>query len=270
MPELPEVETVRAALEPVLSGRRIARVVHHRDALRYPLPPADRIRGRTVRRVRRRGKYLMLDLGDAWLLWHLGMSGCLRFLPEGAPRLAHEHLRWALEGGPDLVYTDPRRFGYLGLAEAADPEAHPWLARLGPEPLGPDFDAFWLERAFRGRRAPVKACLMDNRVVVGVGNIYACEALYEAGIHPARPAGRISRARIERLVACVRSVLMRAIAAGGSTIRDFSSVDGRPGYFSHAFRVYGRAGAPCPRCGATIRMRRIAGRSSHYCPRCQR
>ncbi len=270
MPELPEVETVRRGIAPALEGRVIARALFHRAGLRHPFPPARDLRGVRVRRLRRRAKYLLFELDGRILVWHLGMSGRFHLLPADAPRLPHEHAALEIEGGASLRYVDPRRFGFAALLEADALATHPWFAHLGPEPLSDAFDGAWLREAFRGRRAPVKTLLMDARIVVGVGNIYASESLHRAGVHPARAAGRISEARLARLAAAVKEVLAEAIEAGGSSIRDFARVDGRPGYFAHAFAVYGRAGEPCPRCGASIRRMTQAGRATFWCTACQR
>ncbi len=270
MPELPEVETVRRGLAPAIEGRRIERAVFHRAGLRHPFPDAGALQGAQVRGLRRRAKYLLFDLGGRVLVWHLGMSGRFHLLPADAPRLPHEHAALAIEGGASLRYVDPRRFGFAALLDADALAAHPWFARLGPEPLSDAFDGDWLRQAFRGRRAAVKTLLMDARIVVGVGNIYASEALHRAGIHPARAASRIGAGRLARLASAVKEVLAEAIEAGGSSIRDFARVDGRPGYFAHAFAVYGREGEPCPRCGARIRRMTQAGRSTFWCAACQR
>ena len=271
MPELPEVEVVRRGLQGPLAGLGLRRVERLRADLRYPLPDMDgALAGRRLAAVRRRAKYLLFDFGETWLAWHLGMTGQFHVLPAAAPAGPHEHVRLLFEGGVSLRYRDARRFGYAGILPARGWTEHPWFAGLGPEPLEPGFSPATLERAFATRRAPVKQALMDARVVVGVGNIYACEALFRARIHPARPACRISRARIGRLHAAVVAVLSEAIEAGGSSISDFLRADGRPGYFAHAFRVYGRAGAPCVDCGRPIRRIVQGGRSTFYCPHCQR
>ncbi len=271
MPELPEVEVVRGGLEPLLVGRRLHSAVCHRDGLRYPLPDLSRLEGRCLTALRRRAKYLLFGFDEDMLLaWHLGMTGQFHVLPEDKPRQPHEHVRLVFDDGQALVYRDARRFGYAGLLAARDLAGHPWFAKLGPEPLEGDFDAAYLVQACRGRKRPIKSVLMDARIVVGVGNIYACESLFRAGIHPARAAGRISSLRLARLVECIRDVLTEAVAAGGSSIRDFVHADGRPGYFAHDFRVYGREGEPCIVCGEPIRRLVQAGRSSFYCRGCQR
>ena len=270
MPELPEVETVRRGIAPHVRDRAVAHMEVREWRLRWPVSrrlPAL-VRGRTIRDVTRRGKYLLLHFGHGHLLWHLGMSGSLRVLSEAPAPGAHDHVDLHLRGGAVLRFRDPRRFGSLHWT-AADPQRHRLLAHLGPEPLGEDFDGDWLYAQSRGRAAAVKNFLMDASVVVGVGNIYASESLFAAGIAPTRPAGRISRRRYQALADAVRDVLSRAIVSGGTTLRDFTEADGTPGYFARKLRVYGRAGRDCPRCGAAIRARRIGQRSSFFCPRCQ-
>ena len=291
MPELPEVETVRRGLEPVLAGRVLARVEQFRADLRWPLPErfAARLEGRRVGTVGRRGKFLLigLDGAETWIM-HLGMSGRVLVGAPGAgaadatpigvfhhavgTRTRHDHLIVATDRGDVLTYNDARRFGAMDLWSTPRLEAHPWLARLGPEPLGNAFSGAVLARALTGRLTSAKAALMDQRVVAGLGNIYVCEALWRAGIHPARLAGRIGRARLDRLAGAIVETLREAIAAGGSSLRDYRRADGELGYFQLGFRVYDRAGAPCPRaaCEGTIRRVVQAGRSSFYCPRCQR
>lgn len=283
MPELPEVETVRRGLAPVMEGRRLARVVQNRPDLRWPLPErfAERLTGRRIGRLGRRSKYLLADLdGGETLIVHLGMSG--RMLVEGtmlgefvheAGRLpAHDHVVFEVEDGPRVVFNDARRFGAMDLWPTERLENHRLLENLGPEPLGNAFSAAHLAARFEGRRTPVKAALLDQRIVAGLGNIYVCEALFRAGIAPDRLAGSLSRERIERLAAMIRETLDEAIAAGGSSLRDFRHADGELGYFQHAFRVYGREGEPCvtPGCSGTVARLVQSGRSSFHCPRCQR
>lgn len=287
MPELPEVETVRRGLLPVMEGMRIARAEIRRDGLRRAFPPrlAGRLEGARIDRLRRRSKYILADLdtGETMLV-HLGMSGRIivslpdirhvpgRFHHDRPPPAPHDHVVLDMENGARVTFNDARRFGALDLIATATVEEHSLLAGLGPEPLGNAFHAAHLAARFRGRRAPVKALLMDQRIVAGLGNIYACEALFRAGVHPARPAGRIGPARLERLAQAVRAVLADAIEAGGSSLRDFRQADGELGYFQHALRVYDRAGRPCttPGCSAIVRRIVQSGRSTHYCPRCQR
>ena len=270
MPELPEVETTRRGLAPHVTGRRIETVRLRRPDLRWPIPPeiATLLPGQRIRSIERRAKYLLLHTAAGSALIHLGMSGALRVLDPRLPAGAHDHYELLLDSGRALRYTDPRRFGCL--LWQAPGTLHPLLAGLGPEPLGPDFDGDHLWRRARGRQAPVKVFLMDQAVVVGVGNIYAAEALFAAGIHPLRAAGRIARERYAALAEAVRTVLGHAIRRGGTTLRDFISPDGLPGYFEQDLNVYGRAGQPCRRCGALIRLLRLGQRSSCYCPHCQR
>ncbi|PIP02639.1 MAG: bifunctional DNA-formamidopyrimidine glycosylase/DNA-(apurinic or apyrimidinic site) lyase [Zetaproteobacteria bacterium CG12_big_fil_rev_8_21_14_0_65_54_13] len=270
MPELPEVEVVRTGLEPCLVGRRIESVTCHRTGLRYPLPDMASLHGCLITAVRRRSKYLLIELSDERVLvWHLGMTGQFHVLHKDVPAGKHEHVRINLDNDTSLRYRDARRFGYAGLLAAGEQATHPWFAALGPEPLGDAFDGACLSSRCRGRKAPIKTVIMDAHVVVGVGNIYAAESLFRAGIHPARAAGAVSAARLERLATCIRAVLGEAICAGGSTISDFVRADGRPGYFAHAFQVYGRTGLPCFVCGGAIKRIQQSGRSSFYCSHCQ-
>lgn len=272
MPELPEVETTRRGIEPHIRGRRVAAVRVRERRLRQPVPPGleGALAGQTVERVERRGKYLLLRTAAGTLLMHLGMSGSLRLLrSKDVPPGPHDHLDIAFDDGSVLRLRDPRRFG-LALWTRGDPLRHALLQGLGPEPLEAGFDGAHLYAASRGRRAAVKALIMDSRIVVGVGNIYASEALHCAGIHPLRAAGRISAERYERLAACIRKVLRAALRRGGTTLRDFSDGDGRPGYFAQSLAAYGREGLPCPACGAAIRCIRQGQRSTYFCPVCQR
>ncbi|MGH8225815.1 MAG: bifunctional DNA-formamidopyrimidine glycosylase/DNA-(apurinic or apyrimidinic site) lyase [Gammaproteobacteria bacterium] len=271
MPELPEVETARRGLAPHLVGRRIAALLVRERRLRQAVPRGleAKLAQAEIIGLDRRAKYLLLHTERGSVLAHLGMSGSLRIVDAELPAGPHEHYDLVLANGRAVRYRDPRRFGLL-LWGGARPERHPLLARLGPEPLGSDFDGTCLYRASHGRRAPVKAFLMDSTVVAGVGNIYASEALYRAGIHPRRAAGRISAVRYALLAEAVRTVLAEAIAAGGTTLRDFVAAEGNPGYFRVRLAVYDREGESCPRCAAPIRRVVIAQRSSYYCPRCQR
>jgi formamidopyrimidine-DNA glycosylase len=271
MPELPEVETTRMGLAPHLEGRRLIGARVRDGRLRRPVPPdlGRRLVGLPVEAVERRAKYLLLRTPGGGVIIHLGMSGSLRVLAADTPPAPHDHLDLLLDDGRCLRLRDPRRFGTV-LWQAGDPLEHPLLAGLGPEPLGPDFSGAYLFQISRHRRATVKALIMDARLVAGVGNIYASEALYRARIHPRRAAGRVSLARYGALAHAVGAVLAEAIAAGGTTLRDFTAEDGRPGYFRQALRVYAREGEPCPGCGAPIRREVIAQRASYYCPRCQR
>jgi len=271
VPELPEVETTRRALEQMIDGTRVAAVQVRERRLRRPLPRglAGRLAGARLGPFRRRAKYLLIGAGESTLIVHLGMSGSLRVAPAGEPPRRHDHVELLLEDGRALRYHDPRRFGLMALT-GADPLAHPLLAALGPEPLEERFDGAWLARRARGRRVAVKAFLMDSRTVAGVGNIYAAEALFAAGIDPRRAAGRIAPARYERLAAALRAVLEAALREGGTTLRDYLRGSGEPGYFRQRLAVYGRAGEPCRRCGAALREQRIAQRATCFCPRCQR
>ena len=273
MPELPEVETCRAAIAPELTGRRIFRFEHGTKNLRFPWPdPAavQQLYGCQIQLVRRRAKYLILSSDHHHLLGHLGMSGQLFFARAETPWLKHEH--WRLHAdGKVLCYRDPRRFGFFQLHVGERAEAHPRLVHLGPEPLcESSFHTEYLASICRGSRRPIKSLIMDGRVVVGVGNIYASEALHRAGIHPFRQAGAIATHRLDRLVDGIRSVLKAAIAAGGTTLKDFQNVEGNPGYFRQELAVYGRAGAVCRRCSGTIRQRTLSNRATYWCARCQR
>jgi len=273
LPELPEVETIRSGLEPLLVGRTITEVRCHRGSLRYPLPDFLPLIGHAVTALRRRAKYLLFDFAkpdpDRTLVWHLGMTGQFHSLPQDAARGLHEHVRIDLDDGQSLRYRDARRFGYVALINAAQLDGHEWFAHLGPEPLSDAFSADYLSSVCRGRKAPIKSVIMDASVVVGVGNIYASESLFRAGIHPGRAAGRVSARRLNELAGHIRAVLEEAIAVGGSSISDFVHADGQPGYFAHNFQVYGRNNEPCYRCRKMIRRSKHAGRSSFYCPGCQ-
>jgi formamidopyrimidine-DNA glycosylase len=271
MPELPEVETTRRGVAPFVEGHRIVRLTVYDPRLRWPVPPTlgARLAGRRIDRLDRRSKYLLFRVGEDTLLLHLGMTGSLRAFTEPPPRRKHDHVDLVLDSGATLRYHDPRRFGAL-LWVPAPAEAHPLLAALGPEPFDPAFDPEYLWQSTRRRSTAIKVALMDNRLVVGVGNIYANESLFRAGIRPTTPAHRISKVRLARLVAEVRATLADAIAKGGSTLRDYVDSRGEPGYFQLDYFVYGRAGAPCKVCGTPIRTIRLSGRATSYCPRCQR
>jgi formamidopyrimidine-DNA glycosylase len=295
VPELPEVETVRRGLEPAMAGRTILRAEVRRPDLRWPLPPglAARLTGARVEALRRRSKYLLADLeGGDTLIVHLGMSGRMLLSRAEAPALAagaerdslaafahghpmpkkHDHVVLDMEGGARITFNDARRFGAMDLWPTAALEAHPRIAALGPEPLGNEFSEAHLGGRLAGRATPVKAVLLDQRAVAGLGNIYVCEALWRAGISPLRLAGSLGAAEVARLVASVRAVLHDAIAAGGSSLRDYRQADGELGYFQHAFAVYGRAGEACarPGCGGIVTRAVQSGRSSFHCPACQR
>ncbi len=271
MPELPEVETTRRGIRSALHGRTVTGLVLRERRLRWTVDArlGTTLAGRRVVGVRRRAKYLLIDLENGTLIAHLGMSGSLRVLPADAPLLAHDHYDLLLDSGRCLRFNDPRRFGCLVWTEG-DPGEHPLLANLGPEPLERSFDADYLASRARGRRVAIKQFLMDQGVVVGVGNIYASEALFRAGISPRRAAGRVSRERLARLVEAIRAVLGEAIREGGTTLRDYVNADGTPGYFRQRLFVYERAGEPCRRCGTPIRQIVQGQRSTYHCPACQR
>ena len=273
MPELPEVEIVRRGLERSLAGRRVTGLALRERRLRWPIDEdlPRWVNGRPLRAVDRRGKYLLLDFEVGRLLIHLGMSGSLRFLAEPPPPGRHDHIDLDFEHGV-LRYHDPRRFGAMiwHPTEAGSVLAHPLLARLGIEPFDPAFNGAWLARGTRGRQVSIKQLLLAGQVVVGVGNIYASESLFRAGIRPTVAAGRLSRARCERLAGAIQETLELAIARGGSTLRNYVGTDGEPGYALVDALVYGREGQPCLRCGTPIRMLRQQQRASFYCPNCQR
>jgi len=286
MPELPEVETVRCGLEPVLTGSRLTRVRQNRPDLRFPFPDRfpERLEDATVERIDRRAKYLLMPLstGETWVS-HLGMTG--RFTLDGtqlgefeekAPIAGkHEHVSLcAVRAGVTtrIGFADARRFGFMGLIPTGAVERHPWFAALGPEPLGNGFSGTHLAEAFAGRKQNIKVSLLDQRTVAGLGNIYVCEALYRASISPLVAAGKVSRPRLETLAAVVRDVLGEAILAGGSTLKDFANADGGQGYFQHRFDVYGREGQPClaAGCAGVVKRTVQGGRSTFWCPRCQK
>ncbi|MDR1076697.1 MAG: bifunctional DNA-formamidopyrimidine glycosylase/DNA-(apurinic or apyrimidinic site) lyase [Xanthomonadaceae bacterium] len=270
MPELPEVETARQGLEPHLLDRRIRQVILRRPDLRWPIPGEIRVRltGQKILQVRRRAKYLLIDTANGSAIVHLGMSGSVRMVPAKTRPGTHDHFDFVLESDLALRFNDPRRFGCL--LWQADGETHELLRDLGPEPLSEQFDGDYLFRLSRGRRAPVKTFLMDQRIVVGVGNIYAAESLFQAGIAPGRAAGRISRERYAALANAVKDILGHAIARGGTTLRDFIQPDGMPGYFEQELQVYGHEGEPCRRCGRPLRHASIGQRASVWCGHCQR
>lgn len=270
MPELPEVETTLRGIEPHLTGRKVNRVVVRDSRLRWPIPSSvSQAEGQRFVKLHRRGKYLLLKMQQGGLIIHLGMSGSLRVLKHPGPPGKHDHVDVEMADGSCLRFNDPRRFGaFLWVDD--DMEAHELLRSLGPEPLSADFTADHLYGLSRNRKVPVKNFIMNGHVVVGVGNIYASESLFMAGIHPRRAAGRVSRQRYEGLVLAIRDVLERAIREGGTTLRDFVNSDGAPGYFARNLLVYDRAGGDCFQCGAPIRQKVIGQRSSYYCPACQR
>ncbi len=270
MPELPEVETTRRGIEPYITGRVIQAAVVRQRALRWPVPRhlSSLLAGQRVIEVVRRGKYLLLRLEGGTVLIHLGMSGHLRVLKKELPAQKHDHVDIVFEHGDVLRFTDPRRFGAV-LWLKGDPFHHPLLLHLGPEPLGDQFCGKYLFERSRGRKVAVKSFIMDGKVVVGVGNIYANEALFLAGIRPARGAGRLSSDQCEQLALEIKWVLGQAIKAGGTTLRDFRSAEGQTGYFQQELMVYGQGGKPCPQCGTRLKETRLDQRSTVYCPRCQ-
>lgn len=287
MPELPEVETVRRGLAPHLVGRRLVRVAARRPDLRFPLPEGfvQRLTGARVIGLTRRGKYILAALDrDETLLIHLGMTGRFTVETGGASEAPgefalaapadpkHAHIVFETDAGGALTYFDARRFGFMDLIDTATLETHPRFASMGPEPLGEAFDAAYLAHAFAGRRQGAKTLLLDQSVVAGLGNIYVCEALHRARLSPVRPAAAIGPRALTALVRSIRSVLEEAIAAGGSTLRDYASVEGGMGYFQHDFQVYGREGQACPtaRCRGVVTRLVQAGRSTFHCPVCQR
>ena len=270
MPELPEVETTRRGVAPHCEGQRVTGMEVRDHRLRWPVPdqlPALLV-GQVFQTVERRAKYLLFRTGAGTLLVHLGMSGSLRLVPQEEPPRRHDHIDIRLKNGLCLRYHDPRRFGCCLWLERG--ELHPLLGKLGPEPLSADFDGEHLYRCSRGRKGPIKNFIMDAKVVVGVGNIYANEALFLAGIRPDRASGRISHARYDDLASHIKQVLTTAISSGGTTLRDFVGGDGKPGYFAQKLFVYGRKGEPCKQCGYILRETRLGQRSSVYCVTCQR
>lgn len=274
MPELPEVEVTRRGIAPTLTGNRVCAAIVRTPALRYPLPEnlEEKLGGRRLAAVNRRGKYLLLDFAHGHLLIHLGMSGSLRLVPANLPAAKHDHFDLVFAIGRKkmaLRLRDPRRFGAI-LWLQDDPLTHPLLAALGVEPLTDDFSATWLKTKLAGLSAAIKPTLMDSHRIVGIGNIYASESLFRAGIDPRTPAGRISLKRLQRLVPVIKATLTAAIEAGGSTLRDFIHSDGSSGYFQQQYFVYGRGGEACHVCGRPVRELRQAQRATFFCTNCQR
>lgn len=283
MPELPEVETVRRGLVPAMEGALIAQADVNRPDLRWPFPErmAERLTGSRVTALRRRSKYILADLStDETLLIHLGMSGRMlisgdplgQFLHDHPAPEKHDHVVFHMDNGARVTFNDPRRFGAMDLLDTATASEHPLLASIGPEPLGNDFHEDYLVEKLSGRKTPIKSALLDQKIVAGLGNIYVCEALFRAKISPKRHVNKISASRIRTLVPIIREVLSDAIAAGGSSLKDFRQADGELGYFQHSFDVYGREGKPCRTTDCNGQITRItqSGRSSFYCPQCQR
>jgi formamidopyrimidine-DNA glycosylase len=269
VPELPEVETTRRGIEPHTIGRRIVALQLYEPRLRWRVPDdlPTKVASQHVLHVKRRAKYLLLELESGTLLLHLGMSGSLRVLPADTPRLTHDHFDLVLDSGSTLRFNDPRRFGSLHYTD--EPNGHPLLAKLAPEPLDPEFNTDYLWRITRRRRVAIKQLLMNSRLVVGVGNIYASEALFRAKVRPRRPARTLTRVEAGRLVRAVKSVLSMAIRVGGTTLRDYVGADGQPGYFKQKLYVYERQTQPCRTCRTPIRQLTQGQRSTYYCPTCQ-
>ena len=278
MPELPEVETIVRGLRPKLEGHRLKLVEQRRPDLRFPLPEnfAARLQGRRVERIQRRAKYMLLHLDDGQvLLCHLGMSGRMVVVERAGngkrlPLDRHDHVIFVTDGGTEIRFNDARRFGIMDLIEGEALGAHPLLRALGPEPLGNDFNGPALAAALKGKRTPIKAALLDQQVVAGLGNLYVCEALFFAGLSPRRLAYTVQGNRAEKLAAAVRQVLARAIEAGGSSLRDYVQTNGELGYFQHEWAVYGHEGEPCRHCGAPVKRLVQSNRSTFYCARCQK
>ncbi|MFL6551621.1 MAG: bifunctional DNA-formamidopyrimidine glycosylase/DNA-(apurinic or apyrimidinic site) lyase [Povalibacter sp.] len=271
MPELPEVETTRRGIEPAVSARLIDQIIVREPRLRWRVPDdlSAVASGQRVQQVRRRAKYLLLDLERGSMILHLGMSGSLRVMAKSVAPLTHDHVDIVLDSGDCLRFNDPRRFGCL-LWTAEDPLKHPLLKSLAPEPLSDDFDADYLASAAKGRSVAIKQLLMNSQVVVGVGNIYASEALFQAGVRPTRSAARVKREEFKALVKSIRSVLRAAIREGGTTLRDYVNPQGTPGYFRQKLFVYERAGEPCRVCSTPIKQLVQGQRSTYFCPKCQR
>jgi formamidopyrimidine-DNA glycosylase len=275
MPELPEVETVRRGLALKMTGRRIVEAELRRPDLRRPFPPmlARTLTGAKIGKLARRGKYILIELDDnGTLLLHLGMSGRITTGPAGVPHATHDHVVLTLDDGTVVRFNDARRFGLLDYMRRGEESAHPLLADMGPEPLEPGFDGRYLAGKLAGKMTPIKAALLDQRIVAGLGNIYVCEALYRAGLSPRRLAATVTGARANKLAAEVRAVLTDAIEAGGSSLRDYVQADGELGYFQHHWAVYGREGEPCPGCSCAEGVQRIvqSGRSTFFCAKKQR
>lgn len=270
MPELPEVETTRRGIAPHIQGQTVVQVIIRQPQLRWPISPelTSELPGNTLLSVNRRGKYLIINTGKASFIVHLGMSGSLRIVDNGTAAGKHDHVDFVLGHGKILRYTDPRRFGSI-LWCVSEPAQHPLLKHLGPEPLTDDFNLKYLHGRAKGRKMPVKSFIMDSKVVVGVGNIYANEALFMAGIDPRRAAGRIAAERYTLLIENIKQILAGAITMGGTTLRDFVGGTGQPGYFKQSLQVYGRKGMPCLRCNKVLKEIRMGQRSTVYCAQCQ-
>ena len=270
MPELPEVETTRLGITPHLLGETVQDVVVREPRLRWQIPSVlpEKLRGQLIRDITRRAKYIIFQFDRGHLIVHLGMSGSLRILTDGQQAGKHDHVDLLTTSGRILRFHDPRRFGSIHWTEA-NPNAHVLMRQLGPEPLSADFTGEYLYQHSHNRNLPVKTFIMNSHVVAGIGNIYACEALFAAGIHPRRSAGKISRCRYDKLVHSIQQVLQMALAKGGTTLRDFVNGRGEPGYFRHELKVYDRTGLPCINCQTPVKSIRVGQRSSFYCSRCQ-
>jgi formamidopyrimidine-DNA glycosylase len=271
VPELPEVETTRRGIEPHVVGRRIARLLVHDRRLRWPVDLAlvSAVAGSAIRRAGRRAKYLLIETDAGTLILHLGMSGSLRVLPASTPRIAHDHVDIELDSGQTLRFNDPRRFGSL-LFTTGDAALHPLLSSLAPEPLEEDFDGEYLWKVTRRRAVAIKQLIMNAKLVVGVGNIYASEALFRARIRPRRQARSLTRVQCTKLARAIKATLIMAVKVGGTTLRDYVGADGNPGYFRQKLYVYERAGQPCRVCGKPVRQFTQGARSTYWCPNCQK
>ncbi|KFZ35957.1 formamidopyrimidine-DNA glycosylase [Shewanella mangrovi] len=269
MPELPEVEVTRQGVEPWLLGQQVTALIVRNSSLRWPVPElAQQIVGQTIKAVRRRAKYLLIDTDAGTTIVHLGMSGSLRIVNARTEIAKHDHIDLVLASGRIMRFNDPRRFGAWLWCELPE-QAHPLLAKLGPEPLSDAFDVDYLTHALKGKSKAIKLCLMDNAIVVGVGNIYANEALFATGINPQRPAGKVTKKQLTALVPAVKAILAQAITQGGTTLKDFTNAEGKPGYFAQKLHVYGRGGQPCDTCGCVLNEIRLGQRSTVFCPVCQ-
>lgn len=268
MPELPEVETTLRGLKPHIIGQKIDEVIVRHPKLRWPIPDLKRLEGKKVKDLKRRGKYLLVEFDNGTLILHLGMSGRICVLSEKLPPKKHDHVDIHFANKKYLRFTDPRRFGAVLWADNAD--KHPLIKEIGPEPLLPSFNGKYLLEKAKGRKVPIKSFVMNSKIVAGVGNIYAVEALFDAGIYPLKPAGKITLPQFNRLVKAIKSVLTKAIKKGGTTLKDFTKSDGEPGYFSFELKAYGREGEKCKRCKSVLKSLRLGNRATVYCGKCQR
>lgn len=271
MPELPEVETTLRGIKPHIIQQKVTDVIVRFPRLRWAIPPdlSQTLHGQTLKNLTRRGKYLLMTFANGTLILHLGMSGRLQILTNYIPAQKHDHVDIYFNNKKYLRFTDPRRFGAL-LFTSLDPNLHPLLAHMGPEPLSSEFNGDYLWKIAHGRKVPIKSFIMDSKIVAGVGNIYAIEALFKAQLHPQKPAGKISLDQFKLLADAIKAVLKNAIKKGGTTLKDFVKPSGSPGYFQIELHVYGREGKPCPRCSTTLKSAKIGQRSSVFCPKCQK